>query len=264
MKSRRTARGQLPPARIPSLGREQLVRQIHDRLINRTAPRLELFLIVSLAGAAAFVTSAAGLRLGLESMAWRYPLAVAAGYGIFLLLIRIWIAWQRRRLNGLDGFDAFDVASELDASSIAPDVPLFEGGRSGGGGGGSSFGSQAWVTPSRTASGRSSGGLDLDWDELWPLAIAVACMIAGAVAIATVLYTAPILLAEVALDAAIMSAVYRRLRREDASHWVMTVVRKTWLPALTLVLLGAIAGYALQQIAPDALSIGGVIGEIQR
>jgi hypothetical protein len=256
---------------MPALGRAQLVTHIHDRLINRTAPRLELFLIVSLAGAAAFVTSVGGLRLGLESMAWRYPLAVAAGYGTFLLLIRIWIAWQRRRLTAHGALDALDVASDLwlerpDASGIARDeVPLFEAGRSGGGGGGSSFESQAWVTPSRTAAGRSSGGgIDLDWDELWPLAVAIACVIGGAVAIAAVMYTAPVLLAEVALDAAIMSAVYRRLRREDASHWVMTVVRKTWLPALTLVLLGAIAGYALQQIAPEARSIGGVISGIQR
>ena len=94
-----------------------------------------------------------------------------------------------------------------------------------------------------------------------PVAASVAalCVVGGFIAIGYVIYAAPILLAEVALDAAIMSALYRRLRREDASHWAMTVVRKTWLPALALMIVAAVAGYALQLAVPDARSIGGVM-----
>jgi hypothetical protein len=242
---------------------------VHDRLTHRTAPRLELLLIVSLAGVAAFLTSMWGLRLGLHSMAWRYALAVAVGYGTFLLLIRIWIAWQRRRPDARGASDALDVVSDSgidiphSSSIVGDEVPLFEAGRSGGGGGGASFGPHASATRVHTAAGEVTGGIDLDWDELWPLAIAVACVVAGMVAMANVIYTAPVLLAEVGLDAAIMSAVYRRLRREDASHWALTVLRRTWLPALALLVFAVIGGYALQQIAPEARSIGGVMRGMQ-
>ncbi len=77
------------------------------------------------------------------------------------------------------------------------------------------------------------------------------------------IYAAPVLLAEVALDAAIVSTLYRRLSKQDMSHWALTVVRHTWLPALVLIVFAAIGGWALQKAAPDARSIGGVLRALQ-
>ena len=74
-----------------------------------------------------------------------------------------------------------------------------------------------------------------------------------------VVLSAPTLLAEVALDAGLMSTMYRQLRRQDAGHWTGAVFRRTWLPALAVILFTTGAGYALQLAAPDARSIGGVI-----
>jgi hypothetical protein len=243
--------------------------------MHRSAPRLELMLIVTLAALAAFFSSVVCLRLGLWSMTWRYPIAVLGGYLVFLALMRVWIAWKRSEIGGrnvLDAADVVEVVADL-ASTGLPDTAassgaareapaMFAAGRSGGGGGG---GSWAAPTPSRPPAVRPSGagfGIDLDWDELWPLVLALACALGGLIAIVYVIYAAPVLLAEVALDAAVMSVLYRRLRREDASHWTLTVIRKTWIPALVITLLAAAGGWALQTAAPDARSIGGVLRAI--
>jgi len=59
-------------------GRQDLVHQVRDRLLRESAPRLQLVLIVGLAGLAAFLSSILTLRLGVPWMAVRYPLAVAS------------------------------------------------------------------------------------------------------------------------------------------------------------------------------------------
>ena len=114
--------------------------------------------------------------------------------------------------------------------------------------------------PAHTAPRAATGsGLGLDVDELWPILLAVACALGGLVAIGYVIYSAPVLLAEIAVDAAIVSGFYRRLRRKEPSHWALTTVKHTWLPAMVLILFAAIGGFALERIAPEARSIGGVV-----
>lgn len=226
--------------------------------------RLHLLLIVTLAGAAAFLSSVVALSLGVVSMAVRYPLAVVAGYATFLLLIRGWIALHQRgeasRSDQRSSFDAADLASldpGLDVSvpirlGSKPDMAFFTGGHSGGAGSGAAFGS----APSHAG---SSFNVDWDVDDLWPVVLAAVCALGGALAIAYVVYSAPVLLAEVAVDAAIMSGVYRKLKKREPSHWAMTVLRHTWIPAMILIVFAALGGYASQRLAPEARSIGGVI-----
>jgi hypothetical protein len=199
-------------------------------LIDSRSPRFVVLVILILAGAAAFGTSVAALRLGLDSMALRYPLATICGYGAFLALIRLWIALERDEDVGDVAETAYDAS---DATELLPE--------------------------------RSSGGapeifdFSLDIEEGWFIALAAACALGGLVALAYVIYIAPLLLAEVALDAALVSAVYRRLRHQDVRWWAASVFRRTWLAASALVIFTALAGFALHQVAPDARSIGGVV-----
>jgi hypothetical protein len=253
-------------------GRHELVTQIRRRLLDASAPRLQLGAIVALCGCCAFVVSLVALKLGMASMAVRYPLAVVAGYLAFLLLIRLWIAWQRRAVEAPSDFAA-DLVAQLDIPdlsgarlpSTSSGPSFFTAGRSGGAGGGAQW-SHGLSSASRGGSASSGTSFmpDLDLDDLWFVVLAAACALSGLVAIVYVIYAAPVLLAEVALDAAVVSAVYRRMRRQDASHWAVTVVKHTWIPALVLVTCAALGGYALQRIAPDARSIGGVINGDQR
>jgi hypothetical protein len=68
-----------------------------------------------------------------------------------------------------------------------------------------------------------------------------------------------VLLAEVALDAALVTTAYRRLRRTDARNWIGSVLRRTWAPALVLIVMLAIVGSLLHRVVPEARSIGGVV-----
>jgi hypothetical protein len=248
-------------------GRQELVNQARDRLLRDSAPRLQLLVIVSLAGLAAFLCSAGTLGLGIPWMAVRYPLAVACGYATFFVLIRWWIAWQRDVDEATQGAVHLGDVVSTDLAGIrvpgsTADVSLFGAGRSGGGGA-----TTQWAGSSSVGqpAGAKTGGfdLDLDLDEFWWIVLVVVCVLGGVIAIGYVIYAAPLLLGEVALDAAVVSTLYRRLRKCDVSHWAMTVLRRTWIPALALLVFAAIGGYALQQVAPDARSIGGVVRSLR-
>jgi uncharacterized membrane protein YgcG len=250
-------------------GRDQLIARIADDLNRDTAPRLQLLAIMLLAGGVAFLVSVLLLWSAfdaLERMPLRYTVAALCGYLAFIGLIRIWIGLHRpaRVDSSGHGPDLLDVVNPADLLSSGSGVdeprPLFSGGHSGGGGGASS---QWSATGSRHTSGSGgSWGIDLDFDAAVWLVIAGACAAAGVIAVGYVIYMAPVLLAEVALDAAIISLLYRRLRRDEQGYWLTTVLRRTWLPALVLVVFTFLTGFALQIAAPEARSIGGVVQSV--
>lgn len=251
--------------------RDALIGHLRDRLEASSFPRLQVLFILSVAGAGAFGTSVLLLAVGVDTIPVRYGVAGLAGYLVFLLMIAAWIAWQRGRWSGDELLDVPDVVP------LDPPWPrfgdrsgdtLFEGGRSGGGGASSSFDGPALTaragatTNSRAmASLEQSGHGSWSFDDdtfIWILtAAAAAC--AAFIAVGYLIYAAPVLLAEVALDAALVSTLYRRLRREDVAHWSGTIVRRTWMPAAILIISLMAGGYALQYLAPQARSIGGVI-----
>lgn len=60
-------------------------------------PRLTLGLILTVTGATGFGVSYLLLHGGMDAMWLRYPLAVLGAYGLFLLLIRLWVELERRQ-----------------------------------------------------------------------------------------------------------------------------------------------------------------------
>lgn len=219
-------------------------------------------LMVALSTGAAFLTSVVLLWSNVPSMAIRYGVAALIGYVTFGLLIRGWVRWKRRQLTSEPDFDGvIDAVANFDLplprSSGAPiDPPPFAGGRSGGGGASMSFGTPN--SASSTATCGSGISFDLDADDLLWLLIALAAAFAGIAAIGYVIYAAPALLAEAIVDGVIAGGIYRGLRRRDSTHWTRHVLQRTALPALIVIVSAVLAGYALQRIAPEARSIGGV------
>ena len=253
--------------RVDMTSRDALVSEIRDRLSRTDHPRLTMSIILAFAGGAAFLTSFATLALGLDAMAPRYALASIAGYLAFVGLIRGWIAIRRGEWQpDVDLPNPFDVVDPVDASSAGARA-AFAGGQSGGGGGGTAWTPEPLekVTSVPDASSAASEvgkgsdfSIDLD-DGFIFIVIAIVAALCGLLCIGYVVYIAPMLLAEVALDAALVSAAYRRLRKEDVEHWSGTVLRRTLVPATILVVFMFVAGFAAQQYAPDARSIGGVV-----
>jgi hypothetical protein len=265
--------------------RMEAVEAIKRRLQRDSLPRLQMTLILMITGACGFLCTFTLLHLGLTRMWLRYPLAVLCAYGVFLLLLRLWLAYQCGHMGRLgDGFDLGGLR--------LPNISLRGGGgrgfgfgRGGDFGGGGAGGS--WTAAENVAvasmpqptgggglglgslgSGGGGGGgggglnLDFDLDEGWVI-VAVVLLVVAALALVIIsgyiIYAAPALLAEVFVDGALVTGLYRRLPQEAAPrHWLRAVVRRTWwLVFVFLLLLGA-AGYAMQRAVPDARSIGGV------
>lgn len=230
--------------------RSHLIERVHRHLEERDWPRLVLFVMIATAGFAGFVVSYALLSAGLDSMAWRYAVAGTTGYLAFLALLGVYVTWMRRG-DEIDG-DLLDVASALDVRlpGESPGPSYFSGGRSGGGGASSSWGSGS--------SGGEGSWLDGDVDLGWVL-LAILAVLSALLAVFYIVWAAPALLAEVLVDAVIVSAVSRRLGSIERRDWTATAIRRTWLPASILVATLAVAGWALQKAAPETKSIGPAI-----
>jgi hypothetical protein len=223
---------------------------MRKRFIARGYPRIVMLLILTASGIVAFAVSALALGFGLNDMSLRYPVAAVAGYIAFLLLVRVWIALHR--IGRSVDFGIPDLS--VPASPSDPDAG-FGGGQSGGAGATGNW------DPLPSDLGVSDIGADVD--EGWPvalaLALALACLLGSALAMLYVVNAAPALLAEVALDAALVAGLYRKLRREDARHWLGSAVRHTWLPAVIVAVCLALTGAALQWAIPESQSIGDVV-----
>ena len=189
------------------------------------------------------------LRLGVEEMWMRYPLAVLSGWIAFLGLVRLWAEAEGKRFAA--DADIEDLASHAGNSAIKPERDR--------------------------DSGRGDGVWDwLDWfnpfeyvDDLGGFALALLfCIVLVAlagliVAIIGVIGGAEILLAEVVLDAVLVSALYRRLQHLETRWWLASAARQTVMPMLVAVVFLATAGLLFQQIAPDAHSIRGVWRDVR-
>lgn len=249
--------------------RTRLLAEARQRLLTHGWPRAQASLIVGASGAGGFLASVGLLHAGLDGMAARYGIAALVAYGTFVVLVGLWVRLHR------SGESVADALVDVTVDALDPSLPrgtsamptLYGGGASGGGGGGASFDEAVMhgvvPIPEQATSGpaSSSGGwIDglFDEDGVFIL-LAVICLGAGLVAVVYVVYAAPVLLAEVALDAALFGALYRRLRRDEQRHWSRGLLRATWVPALVIVLSAVGVGYFLQRAVPGARSIGGVM-----
>ncbi len=128
----------LKPLRVDvrDLRRARATERLRQLLKRRAFPRIEMTLMLAVAGLAGFLASALLLHLGLTSMSTRYPMAVLVAYATLLLLVRGWVA---RHLHGrrshLEPLDVVDIPT-CGSPPAEPSQPEFGGGSFGGGGAG--------------------------------------------------------------------------------------------------------------------------------
>jgi hypothetical protein len=241
--------------------RERRIEIIRTRLMNRSAPRIQLSLILLCTGMTGFLTSYLLLRLGMSSMSLRYPLSIVAAYCVFLLSLRVWLHLQRHSaLELIPDIDPFDVDIGSDGGSFGGEQFGFGGGAEfAGGGAGGSVGDSVSTASSSTGSGRSLlDGLDLDLDEGWWIVLAIVAILGGIIATLYVIYIAPVLLAEILVDGVLLAGLYKRMKRVEQRHWLRSALRRTVIPALVVMIFLTVAGYALQRAVPGAHSVGDV------
>lgn len=170
----------------------------------------------------------------------RYPIAIAIAYGVFLLLLRLWL-----RFHGRDWEP--DLELEL---LYAESIPSEESGWE-----------ETVVSTTADSSGSSASSgtwFDLDLEEGWLLVLALIVLVGGLIASLYIIYIAPVFLAEILLDGVLLVGLYKKVKHIDQRHWLRTAVRRTVLPALVVAILFSIAGFAMQQAVPEAQSIAEV------
>jgi hypothetical protein len=219
-------------------------------------------LIAALTGAFGLLSSFLLLRQGVDTMALRYPLALACAYAMFLFLIWLWL-----RTQASDWVDVPDGIGTLSPGGNAP-APVRAGGGGDFGGGGASASFDGQLPPvgcDASSPVRGIGetiGSVADADE-WTVPL-VAIVLAAGLALASfyVIYIAPVLFAEVLVDGALSVALYRYLRGDDPAHWLVTAIRRTALPFLATAVFLAVIGALMSAYAPGARSIGEVVHRV--
>jgi hypothetical protein len=255
--------------------RKRLAKRIGLRLRRADWPRIEMSLMVAGTGAAGFVVSFLLLHAGLGIMWLRYVLSVVLAYAAFLGLLRFWL-WRHLRRDGRSRAssrsDALDLVGDLGidlggGGSGSADSFSGGGGRFGGGGAsGSLDGMQAAIAPRAVeapapAAGGKSGflsgfNLDCDCDEAVVI-IALVAVVAGVmIASLWIIITAPTLLGELMVDGLLVSGLYRRMKNVERQSWLHTAFDRTVIPFAVLAVLFGLLGWALQNYAPEARSLG--------
>lgn len=240
-------------------------------------PRVQISIILALTAGSAFMVSAVLLRLDVTEMALRYPLAVIAGYITFLILLRIWIWLNTEEPLGDPDFDGggdltLAVMDGLDDIRIGGSA-----GRTFGGGGdfagagaggdwgdaksvpmpvGFSSGGSSSSLSTGSSSGSGLGSFDFDLDDGLALLLVAAILIIAFSAIIYVVWIAPILFAELLIDAAVVGSLYKPVKNIERTHWLLTALKKTGIPALVVLILFAVAGFIMQAAVPEAVTIG--------
>lgn len=244
------------------LPRTQEIHKLRGKLERDGYPRLQMLLLVSITGAAGFLASYVLLRAGLSEMWLRYLIALGMAYGVFLLLLWIWLKTSAKDYGEIP--DVTDLVPSPGRSS----TPHYAGkeGEFGGGGASGSFdpllnASQPDNSASLPDNEPLSGALDAasGADELALPLIVVTLVVGLLLSSLFVVYSAPILLAELLFDGVLAASLYRRLRGLEKRHWLESAIRRTFWPFTLTAIFIVAAGWGMARYAPGAESIGDVV-----
>jgi len=218
----------------PSAERGHLIERAQAHLTRTGSPKLMVTLLLLATGAVGFLASAGLLTAGVERMPARYPLAVAAAYAVFIGLLWVWM----RTIHS-------EAAEALALGAMAATPP-------------------PRPTKPATANQSSAG----DWFNLTDLGggddgcavVAVVLLIGVAVvcavvACAWVVADAPVLLAELLVDGALLAAVAPGVH-PGSPHWLRGVLRRTWWKAVVLAAIFSLVGPGLESVEPGARTMG--------
>lgn len=236
--------------------RSHAILRTKRRLEQDSFPRIQMSLIVGLTGAAGLLFSFVMLKLGVTSMALRYPLALLMAYGVFLLLLWLWLRTKAEDYVDIPDFSGSGSSGSRDCTSA------FDGGGGhfGGGGASGSFDMPAGSDSSPLSDAVGAVG---DADELAIPLLVIVFAVGLALASFYVVYVAPMLFAELLVDGALSYALYRRIKAADSPHWLESAVRRTALPFVLTGVFVSITGAAMAAHAPGAQSIGQVMQHTQ-
>lgn len=211
------------------------------RLIERLhSPRLQMAFIAALTGGVGLLASYLMRLAGLPSMVLRYPLAVAVAYLGFLFFLWCWLRWG----------DGDEVEEAVDLADLGTDA-------------GSGNSSAAYSPATDAGSGGDGIDLDIGGDEgaiVGVVIVAVIALLGMLFAAVSIISAAPLLFAELLVDAALAGGLYRHVRGIDRErHWLGTAIARTGWRFAAVAAMAAAAGWLIARIVPGADSIGALL-----
>lgn len=233
--------------------------RLRRNIVSQYFIRFHMSLIVAATIASGLGSSKLLLEAGVTNILIRYPLCVLAAYGIFTGLIRLWVfyvslSYRRPRLPD-DDLGLADWAEDLLEDSERSFALGFTSGDSGGAGASDTWGN-AQVAPVRAKEGVKAPSLGGSVDDDFWIVVLVMALVAGIFgAGAYVVYIAPQMLPEVALNALLAPAVARAANRAEAEGWLTSVLRSTWIPAAIVLLLTIALAAGIHYHCPTASKI---------
>jgi hypothetical protein len=239
------------------------IQRIRAELERDSFPRLQMFLLVTLTGASGFVATYILLHVGFVEMWLRYLAAFGVAYLMFLVLLWLWL-----RTRAEDYADLLDLSgSPSSSSSGSASCYGGKGGDFGGGGASGSFDTPSDHLSAMGDSHSSVGDALGTAAEAEEFAIPLVVLVLAAAMICSslfMIYSPPVLFAELLVDGVLSVSLYRRLRGLQTRHWIATALRRTALPFLLTAVIVSASGWIMARYAPEAHSIGDVISHWKR
>ncbi|MEG0000124.1 MAG: hypothetical protein RR720_06940 [Comamonas sp.] len=258
--------------RIALPAEQQMRRQLQSRHWLRLHAWLTgLFTLAVMAALSAIL-----LHVGMHSMALRYGLVLAAGYGVYLLLVRLWAeAMLRRSWDGPadlpievpwpGGATPGEASAELSGQGGS-----FAGGGASGGwdSGGEALGSVAENLAEGAGGVDLSAGLDAADAEgvvLLPVLLVFGLLLlalTGAGSLLWLMFGSELFLA-VAVEVAFALLMARTLYVVEREGWLLVALRLTWKPVLGALLVTVALGWAGDFFFPQADSLAQVVAALR-
>jgi hypothetical protein len=243
----------------------RLARRItHDYFV-----RFHMSVILAAVISSGVLASKCLMALGV-SLGFRYPIAVMASYGVFLVLVRVWIWYvsvhaaagfqlANLDLGGSSGSGgSLSFGGSAGGSGSSGGFSGFGGGTSGGGGASSSWeGNEAAAVVSQPAPVSSGShwwpdfGIDLGDDDSWVIVLLialVACILGGGFYL---VYAAPHILPEAA-GQVLLAGTLTRVSKEEHHNWMAGVIWSTWIPFVIVLLMAGALGWEAHRYCPSA------------
>jgi hypothetical protein len=257
-------------------------------LSSHSWPRLVMSMMLTVTVGSAFLTSVQLHHWAFKPLV-RYPLAVITGWVVFLLLVGVWVMWQRRSNAPTEPSTASTQVRQNSSSRSdglsSIDLPLGRpaggswnggGGRFGGGGASDSFASvpedvgagegvSIFDSSSGTSGSSSSGsGFDLDVDgDLGGFLLLIAAIVLVAFAVFGAafyaVYNAPIFFAELLIDGGVGTWLYKRANVGSRPDWISTAIKRSVWPVLILIVLFVGLAWTMHYVAPNAMTLGAAL-----
>ena len=220
------------------------VKSFREQIAKKFLIRFHMSLILAAVMASAVLCSKLLLNLGVYSLPIRYPIAALVAYLVFLGLVRIWVAYVTYNDSSQSDADLDVDLDDVEFPSVGPAKLIdFSGGST----------SNSGVSHT-SSSGGSSWSFDFD-EGGWILIVLGILLAVIFGAGAYLIYIAPEMLPEVALQVVMASTLKRASHKLEAGGWAVSILKGTVVPFLIVFVLTIGLGVVVHHTCPMATKL---------